>query len=96
LISEATWRGIEDAGERGLPLIDLVHAVCPEPSCNGFITQYFGGGSVYRITIVTETVGRRAARSTNAAPVSPYDFPRQLTRARDCEDRGDEDSDLEP
>ena len=43
-----------------------------------FITQYFGGGSVYRITFVTEAVARHVATQTAPAPVSPWDFPRQL------------------
>jgi hypothetical protein len=44
-----------------------------------FVSQYFGGGSVYRITIVTEEVARHVNRQTSPAPVSPWDFPKQLT-----------------
>lgn len=79
----------EDAGKRGLPLVDLIHGRCPEPSCNGFVTQYFGGASVYRITICTEATARQTA-TVKAAPVSAWELPRQLTRVRD-EDEDDED-----
>lgn len=43
-----------------------------------FVTQMFGGGSVYRITIVTEAVARDVAAKTQPAPVSPWDYPKQL------------------
>jgi hypothetical protein len=45
---------------------------------NGFVTQYFGGGSVYRITFVTEAVARHVASQASVAPVSTWDFPKQL------------------
>lgn len=45
----------------------------------GFVTQLFGGGSVYRITIVSEAVARHAAKSTRPEPVQAWDFPKQLT-----------------
>ncbi len=44
-----------------------------------FVTQLFGGASVYRITIVTEAVARQVARTNQPAPVSPWDYPKQLT-----------------
>ncbi len=53
------------------------------PAEGGFVTQLFGGASVYRITIVTEAVARQVNRSTSPAPVSPWDFPKQLTHAND-------------
>lgn len=49
------------------------------PEGEGFVTQYFGGGSVYRITYVTEEVARHVMQRNAAAPVKPWDFPRQLT-----------------
>lgn len=48
------------------------------PDGEGFVTQYFGGASIYRITIVTEEVARQVTRKTAPAPVSPWDFPKQL------------------
>ncbi len=73
-----------------------------------FVTQWFGGNSVYRITIVTEQVARDVAKKSRPEPVSPWDYPKQLapvTEYRNREDvdyddahpndRGDEGSDLE-
>jgi len=48
------------------------------PEGDGFVTQLFGGGSVYRITIVTEAVARKVCDTTHSAPVQPWDFPKQL------------------
>jgi len=48
------------------------------PQGEGFITQYFGGNSVYRITFVTEEVARHVCKSISVAPVSVWDFPKQL------------------
>lgn len=47
----------------------------------GFLTQFFGGGSVYRITFVSEQVARDVARRNTAAPVASWDYPKQLTAA---------------
>ena len=53
---------------------------CPMSDCEPqYVTQYFGGGSVYRITIVSEAVARHAAKSTRPEPVQAWDFPKQLT-----------------
>jgi hypothetical protein len=43
-----------------------------------FVTQYFGGGSVYRITLVTEEVARHVGKKSSPAPVHSWDFPKQL------------------
>jgi len=48
------------------------------PHGDGFVTQYFGGNSVYRITFVTEEVARHVCKSTSVAPVSVWDFPKQI------------------
>lgn len=48
------------------------------PQGDGFVTQMFGGGSVYRITVVTEDVARHVCKQTSPAPVSPWDFPKRL------------------
>lgn len=48
------------------------------PTADGFITQYFGGGSVYRITFVTEEVARHVCKSITVAPVNVWDFPKQI------------------
>jgi len=44
----------------------------------GFTTQFFGGGSVYRITIVSEEAARIVAGKSTAAPVQPWELPKQL------------------
>lgn len=49
----------------------------------GFVTQMFGGGSVYRITVVTEEVARHVAKGTSPEPVRPWDFPKQLAAKAD-------------
>ena len=43
-----------------------------------FVTQHFGGQSVYRITYCTEAVARATAARNSPAPVSPWDFPKAL------------------
>lgn len=48
------------------------------PTAEGFVSQFFGAASVYRITIVTEAVARHVAATTISQPVSPWDFPKQL------------------
>ena len=65
------------------------------PDGDGFVTQLFGGSSVYRITIVTEAVARQVVKSHAPAPVSPWDFPKQIAAApaiedSDIEEGGDE------
>ena len=61
------------------------------PTSEGFVTQYFGGGSVYRITIVSEEVARHAAQHVSAAPISPWQFPRSLIASPAA--RADDDDD---
>ena len=43
----------------------------------GFATRYFGGASVYSITIVSEEAARAVA-VRNPEPVSPWEMPKQL------------------
>lgn len=53
--------------------------VCPLSECGPqYVSQYFGGGSVYRITIVTEAVARNVVKGTSPEPVRPWDYPKQL------------------
>ncbi|WP_294124287.1 hypothetical protein [Sphingomonas sp.] len=42
----------------------------------GFTTQFFGGASVYRITMVSEDVARSVAANVRPAPVQPWEFPK--------------------
>lgn len=48
------------------------------PTADSFVTQWFGGGSVYRITPVTEAVARDVAKRNTPSPVSPWDYPKTL------------------
>lgn len=51
-----------------------------------FVTQYFGAGSVYRITLVTEQVARDVAKRSTHEPVSAWDYPNQLAVRQDYAD----------
>lgn len=44
-------------------------------------TQYFGGSSVYKVSIVSEEVARHAVKSTSPNPVSAWDFPKNILPA---------------
>lgn len=48
------------------------------PQGDGYITQFFGGSSIYRITIVTEEVARSVCKQTSPEPVQPWDYPKQI------------------
>ena len=52
------------------------------PQGDGFVTRLFGGSSVYCITPVTEAVARHVVKQITVAPVSPWDFPKQLPAPR--------------
>jgi hypothetical protein len=74
----------------------------PCAGCNGakvergFMTTYFGGASVYKITIVAEDVARTVARTTAPAPVSAWDFPKRppaLTQGYSGDDDDDREDD---
>ena len=65
----------------------------PNPTGEGFVTRFFGGASVYSITIVTEEAARVVAVRA-PAPVSPWEMPKQpaaLPRARQREDDDQDD-----
>lgn len=90
---------------------DAMAESIPCPKCHGagfinsFVSQFFGGSSVYRITIVTEEVARHVCKQASPAPVSPWDFPKQTAatvaapggsnprRPEYDDDRDDDDSD---
>jgi hypothetical protein len=40
------------------------------------VTQYFGGGSVYRITVCDEATARAVAANAGPSPVHAYELPR--------------------
>lgn len=41
-----------------------------------FVTQYFGGASVYRMTLVDEAAARAVAISSGVHPVQSWEMPR--------------------
>lgn len=45
------------------------------PSGDGFTTQYFSGGSIYRLTPTTEAIARRVAQSNQPQPVHRWELP---------------------
>jgi hypothetical protein len=45
------------------------------PNGDGMATQYFGGSSVYRLTITTEEVARAVAKSNQPEPVHRWELP---------------------
>lgn len=42
----------------------------------GFVTQYFGGASVYRMTIVSDDVAKAVAFNNEPSPIHAYEMPR--------------------
>lgn len=52
----------------------------PHDEGDGFTTQYFGGGSIYRLTACTEEAARLVAKQTQPEPVHRWELPvaRQL------------------
>jgi hypothetical protein len=41
-----------------------------------FLTQFFSGDSIYRLTPCTEETARIIAKTSNSAPVKPWDLPK--------------------
>lgn len=55
-----------------------------------FVTQYFGGGSVYRITPTTEEIARAVAARNAPAPVHAWELPAPATPPAAAAVPGDE------
>ena len=73
------------------------------PNGDGFVTQYFNGSSLYRLTPTTEEIARAVAISNQPEPVHRWELPKQITagetNAIDADDHdqdGDEDRDELP
>lgn len=45
------------------------------PAADGFVTQFFGGSSIYRITPVTEDVARAVSTANQPQPVHRWELP---------------------
>lgn len=46
------------------------------PTADGFVTQYFNGSSLYRLTPTTEEIARAVAASNQPTPVHRWELPR--------------------
>lgn len=55
----------------------------------GFTTQFFSGGSVYRLTPTTEEIARAVACRNQPAPVYEWELPKALIGASVSEDDSD-------
>lgn len=52
------------------------------PTPDGFVTKFFGGGSIYSIDPVSETAARLIAQKLGPAePISQWDLPEQWREA---------------
>lgn len=49
------------------------------PNGDGFITQYFGHGAIFRLTPTTEEVTRSVARMNQPRPVHQFELPERVT-----------------
>jgi hypothetical protein len=66
----------------------------PTPD-GSFITQYFGGGSLYRLTPCSEATARAVAARNAPEPVHPYEMPSRPSYSdRRLEFEPEEDDDL--
>jgi hypothetical protein len=49
------------------------------PNGDGFVTQYFNGSSLYRLTPVSEEIARAVAASNQPEPVHRWEMPKRIT-----------------
>lgn len=63
------------------------------PAADGYITQYFGGSSIYRLTPTTEEIARSVALHNQPAPVRTWELPKP--QAIDVDEDQDADDDDE-
>jgi hypothetical protein len=59
----------------------------------GFVTQYFGASSVYRLTIVSEEAARAVATNSRVEPVHSWELPKQLVAAREPQQHDEDEPD---
>lgn len=63
------------------------------PNGDRFTTQYFGGGSIYRLTPTTEEIARNVAANNQPRPVQPWELPAGRTAPEHLEDTLEYDND---
>lgn len=74
----------EDVFGKTLGRIDI-------PAGESFITQYFGGGSVYRLTPCSEEAARQVARAGSPPAIYRLELTEAKARDFDYEDREPDD-----
>lgn len=63
---------------RGKGVVDGIAAPHPCLMCSDrFVTQFFGGSSVYRLTPVSEEVARSVAARSQPEPVHQWELPKK-------------------
>jgi hypothetical protein len=63
------------------------------PKGEGFVTQFYSGGSLYAMTPTTEETAKAVAKASDVAPVSPWEIRGLLEQrkpGREIEDDPDE------
>lgn len=59
------------------------------------MTQYFGGGSLFRLTPVTEEMARSVAKHNEPRPIHVYEIPQLADPQQSLFDRDDEAEDYD-
>lgn len=67
----------------------------PSPDGDKFVTQYFGGSSVYRITPTTEEIARRVAANNAPSPINRWELEPVRALTAGGSDRFDRQDDEE-
>lgn len=66
------------------------------PSGDGFVTQFFNGNSLYRLTPTTEEIARGVAAANQPTPVHRWELPKpQLTAGEPGAIDADDDDDFD-
>lgn len=66
------------------------------PNGDGFTTQYFSGGSIYRLTPTTEEIARGVAARNQPEPVHRWELPAPQQHPIDAAPAGEPDPYDEP
>lgn len=84
-----TWAILEQLGHRRLAgrvseveMFGVKMGRIDIPQADGkMMTKFFGGGSVYSMTIVNEEAARAVAAGIHCKPVEPWEMPKALPPA---------------
>ena len=64
------------------------------PSGDTFVTQYFNGSSLYRLTPTTEEIARAVAASNQPEPVHRWELAKQITAGEPVVEPKDKDDEI--